>query len=57
MIMVLRDHKFTLTSNAETAWASHRQRCHHCCRYFLQVTCELCNEQFQFSEAEVMQYV
>jgi hypothetical protein len=23
----------------------------------LQVTCELCNEQFQFSEAEVMQYV
>jgi hypothetical protein len=27
-----------------------------CCR-LLQVTCELCNEQFQFSEAEVMQYV
>lgn len=23
----------------------------------LQVTCELCNEQFQFSEADVMQYV
>lgn len=22
-----------------------------------QVTCELCNEQFQFSEEEVMQYV
>jgi molecular chaperone Hsp33 len=23
----------------------------------VEVTCELCNEQFHFSEAEVMQYV
>lgn len=23
----------------------------------VEVTCELCNEQFQFSEADVMQYV